>query len=419
MERWADAVDTAVGGWDGDPAALAKLFRLHLTALKACPRNPRVINSLGQLYASTDRPMEALSCFKQALSIDAAFALAAENLAALKSSSVDRWHFKMLNDSRRNAAYRTAIQQCVNSNTVALDIGSGTLFFLPWLLHGHGLVSHFTGTGILSMLCVDAGARHVLAVESSPVMANICAATIKGCGARYDKGITRLIAHSQALHRDAFPVLPSVLVTEVVDCGLLGEGVLGTVRHALQTLLAPGARCIPAGATVFATCVSSDYLRQKIAVTAGGPHSIPALSCSAPYLCERLVAVPHTALSPSQPLFHVALDGRPVAAPAVSGVPVLSVLDAKLSTQVHTTSLPVSAAGVVDGIAVWFHLYLTESAFDAAVWGRGALQPDTTLSTAPDADSCWDQAVFPLRQTVRAEMQFDGPCRPLPVAVGA
>jgi len=43
-----------------------------------------------------------------------------------------------------------------------------------------------------------------------------------------------------------------VLVSEIVDCGLLGEGIIPTLRDAFTRLCAPGVTAIPCGARVYA-----------------------------------------------------------------------------------------------------------------------------------------------------------------------
>ncbi len=49
-----------------------------------------------------------------------------------------------------------------------------------------------------------------------------------------------------------------ILVTEIFDSVLLGEGVLPTLQHAWQQLLAPHARIVPDRAVVYAqvSCLS-------------------------------------------------------------------------------------------------------------------------------------------------------------------
>jgi predicted RNA methylase len=79
-----------------------------------------------------------------------------ENLQHVLNSAVQRWHFRMLNDARRNAAYAAAIQ--------------GALAGLP-NAPGSAVLDIGTGTGLLGMLAARSGAGHVWACDCSPVMA--------------------------------------------------------------------------------------------------------------------------------------------------------------------------------------------------------------------------------------------------------
>lgn len=59
-------------------------------------------------------------------------------------------------------------------------------------------------------------------------------------------------------------VLPpaDLLIHELLDTRLIGEGLLPALRHAWAAgLLRPGAACVPSRATVFAQPVSCAYLR--------------------------------------------------------------------------------------------------------------------------------------------------------------
>lgn len=57
-----------------------------------------------------------------------------------------------------------------------------------------------------------------------------------------------------------------LVVTEIVDAGLLGEHIVPTLRHAWkELLLAPesGGMVIPCGATVYAVCIESPEIRNR------------------------------------------------------------------------------------------------------------------------------------------------------------
>lgn len=70
---------------------------------------------------------EAAGHFHKALKLRPDYPEARENFYRVANWLVERWHFLMLNDHRRNRKYQQAIQKAVQSgcNTV-LDIGTGT-----------------------------------------------------------------------------------------------------------------------------------------------------------------------------------------------------------------------------------------------------------------------------------------------------
>lgn len=363
------------------------LFKLHIAAIAADPSNYAVVNSLGQLYVSQGRVLEAMECFKQAIALCPAGSvnIASDNLSALRTSAVDRWHWKMLNDGLRNAGYRDALRSLVATRTVnsALDVGSGS--------------------GLLSLLCAEAGVPAVFAVEGCPVMSRICRETLKA-NAPLGRSVKLLVGHSSQLRVGRhLPAPVDLIVSELVDCGLLGERVLPTLRHSIRNHLSPSGVCVPAGATVHAVAVSSTTLRASSvlpdsSVTCGIPVS--RLGVNVPYGCEQLPRVEHTPLSDVVTLFHLSLDGRRVA--SSSSIPVLSVLDVEPSGEM---SCPVRTPGVLDAVVVWFTLHLTPTSFDEALAGN---VPSCAVSSAPAEGCSWDQAVFYVKTMGQGGDPFTG-----------
>jgi predicted RNA methylase len=60
-------------------------------------------------------------------------------------------HWNMINDYVRNNAYEAAINEVVNSESVVIDLG--------------------TGTGLLALMAARAGAKRVYAIERNPITA--------------------------------------------------------------------------------------------------------------------------------------------------------------------------------------------------------------------------------------------------------
>lgn len=173
------------------------------------------------------------------------------NLDNVRHQLVERWHFRMLNDRRRNAAYQAAIAAAVarsdegGARMRVLDIG--------------------TGTGLLAMYAHRAGAGHVYACDDSPLMAAIARQTFATCATHADGAAAPrpppvlIERHSTELTAadltsgDADPDDGRVdlLVTETLDAGVFGEGILQTLHHAHEHLLRPNSRVIPAGVQLY------------------------------------------------------------------------------------------------------------------------------------------------------------------------
>lgn len=59
-------------------------------------------------------------------------------------------------------------------------------------------------------------------------------------------------------------------------------------------------------------------------------------------------------------------------------------LEGLSSREVQRLRLPVTQEGGLDALAVWFQLHLDE---------------DNSLSTGPQEDTCWEQAIYPVHST--------------------
>ena len=202
--------------------------------------------------------------------------------AAVASSS----YLDMLNDAPRNAAFAAALAVAAPGRRV-LDIG--------------------TGTGLLALLAAAAGAACVTACEVFPPMAACAAANARrsGCGERVRVALKRSDELQVGADGD-MAERAEVLVFEVLDSELLGEGVLPTLRDAKARLLTPGAAVIPARATVHAALIESDALRRCHArpPLAGGAAAEP--HCGAEAASARGVAT----LAPMQALHLSPFDNE-------------------------------------------------------------------------------------------------------------
>ncbi|XP_065360199.1 protein arginine N-methyltransferase 7 [Calliphora vicina] len=153
----------------------------------------------------------------------------------------------MLHDKERNQKYYAALRKTIEQ------------------LHKQGKEAHVldigTGTGILSMMAVASGADSVTACEAFIPMAN-CAEIILEANKVRDK-ITLIKKRStDIIVGQDMPRKANVLVTEVLDTELIGEGAIGIYNHAHDNLLTEDVICIPSKATCYAQVVQTPLAAQ-------------------------------------------------------------------------------------------------------------------------------------------------------------
>ena len=157
------------------------------------------------------------------------------------------WHFDMINDRPRNAAYSGAIKA-----TIAAIAGTDRV----------NVIDIGTGTGLLALLAARAGASSVGAIEVEGAVAKIARRNV----ARNQlEGIVH-VSHGHSTSRsvdvgDAAPA--TLLVAELLDSGLLGEQFIPALHdaHARGWLSAqPPCRVVPSRARVTAQLIESPYL---------------------------------------------------------------------------------------------------------------------------------------------------------------
>jgi predicted RNA methylase len=246
-----------------------------LAALPPTARFARAVihGDIGSWYCRAGRFPPAVAALRAAVALEPTAPSVLENLQHVLSSAVQRWHFRMLNDRRRNESYAAAIAAALSAlpgSTSVLDIG--------------------TGTGLLAMLAARTGGPHchVWACDCSTVMTALARECTAANGLSSQISVLDALSTHLSVQRrtsdipvsipgttkddaEADKVLPrrvDLVVTEILDAGLLGEHILPSLRHAREHLVAAAGRIIPRGATVFATCVSSADLRRRLYVSA-------------------------------------------------------------------------------------------------------------------------------------------------------
>ncbi|XP_038126994.1 protein arginine N-methyltransferase 9 isoform X1 [Cyprinodon tularosa] len=365
--KWAEELDSV--------GRIQELFDCYEQALEIFPADEVILNSMGEHLFRMGFRDEAAGHFHKALKIKPDYPEARENFYRVANWLVERWHFLMLNDRGRNQKYQQAIQKAVQSGcSTVLDIG--------------------TGTGILGMCAKKAGAAEVYACELSKTMYELACEVVAENGM---EGSIQIL-HKKSLEMGAPADIPhrvSLVVTETVDAGLFGEGIIESLIHAWNHLLLPpkrseedlpSGRVIPAGATVFCMAVESLEIRRHhrlCAAEVGGLKMAAAgelrspVSCSLepddstePYTTERLSRLPGGYRALTEPFTALSIDFNNV-----------QELEGLSSREVQVMRLPVTQQGELDALAVWFQLHLDQ---------------ENSLSTGPQEDTCWEQAIYPV-----------------------
>ena len=346
--------------------------RLDCGCVAGPPFRPRSQRALDQplVYLGVERLVDAGETVRFDVRHNGSGSLAIELLEAAKSERQRFWpqmsslayHLPMISDVGRNSAFEATLRDAIATHTRqhgrpphVLDIGAGSgLLAMMAARHGAGFV-----TTVEMVPTLAATARHVIAANGF----DSCVRVVEGVS-------TELHAHElQGANGEA----ADLLVCEIVDDAVLGEGVLASVLDARRRLLKPGAPCIPLGATVYALAVSLHAPeRRGLRLEELSFACDQVLSSGVPsgLKLQQLPSEAYTALAQPVELFSLDFGSNGTNGPSVE-------------IDVIATN-----AGALNAFVVWFRLHL-----------------DATheYSSGPDNPSAvaWDQCVFHLPVEVR------------------
>ncbi len=225
----------------GKPDAAIGYYR---TALEVAPPGMEALCGIARTLGQQGRNEEAVGYIRRAIKAAPKLADAQDQifdaLRAGTAKQIPAWHFSMLADEERNLAYQKAIRKLVDQTSNVLEIG--------------------TGSGLLALMAAEAGAAHVTACEMAASVAEAAAHVVAKNG--YSDVVDVVAKPSTALRIGIdLPERANVLISEILDSGLTGEGVVKFVRHAKRSLLTKNARILPARADVIAVLLTLPRLR--------------------------------------------------------------------------------------------------------------------------------------------------------------
>ncbi|KAJ8715935.1 hypothetical protein PYW08_013220 [Mythimna loreyi] len=153
----------------------------------------------------------------------------------------------MLHDTERNKKYQRALQLAIEKmhndgkKANVLDIG--------------------TGTGLLSIMAARAGADSIVACEAFKPMAECCAKILQINGVADKVQLIPKRSTEITVGEDGdMKEKANILVTEVFDTELIGEGALSTFAHAHKCLLEADCIVVPDSAVIYAQVVECPTL---------------------------------------------------------------------------------------------------------------------------------------------------------------
>lgn len=298
----------------------------------------------GLLRKAGDEPRAAALC-DTLLEIETLDPQLAAEVRKFRNYGVPEWHFSIVRDQRRNAAYDAALRRLIRPGMRVLEIG--------------------TGTGILAMMAARAGAS-VVTCEMNPAVVAAAREIVARNG--YGDRVTVVHSHSDILDLDRHMggQRADLLVSEIISNNMVDQGVMPAHARAARDLLVPGAPVIPARGRIRVALV------EDVRPTAQPLGTIDGFDLS-----------PFNRLAPSVRLTREGrgLEMRSDAAGLFdfdfSGVPLESV---------RASADCVSSGGRVNGVVQWIELDMD---------GHGSM-----YDNAPGNASCWSPLVYPFERTV-------------------
>ena len=187
--------------------------------------NPAAMMQIAHMMRQDGQREQALTQCRKALALAPGDAELAAQANRLLSEDVPAWHFFIVRDELRNAAYDAALRRAIRPGSRVLEIGSGT--------------------GLLAMMAARAGAVDVITCEMNPTVAEAAMEIITHNG--FVDRVRVIAKHSDKLDAaDDLGGPMDIIVSEIVSNDLLGQGVLPAHERAVRDLLKPGGRVIPA-----------------------------------------------------------------------------------------------------------------------------------------------------------------------------
>lgn len=243
-----------------------------------------------------------------------------------------------------------------------------------------------TGTGLLSIYAHQAGIPRIFACDRNETMFEIAQEVLKANQLEEQVKLIRKLSNDLVIGKDT-PEKVDLIVTEILDSGILGEGILQSLIHAKKYLLKEKGQIIPWKVKIFISGYQSRILTQnhvlinesfKEYIFLDGLNLI--IEQNEPYDCENVDNIPDfKIITSTNEDLEINFNDLGIMKDFYSG---------QLNCKVKLESEFQAEQDCLDGFVVWFKLYLDQNDLE------------NFISTAPGENSCWNQAIFPLKHPV-------------------
>ncbi|XP_044748791.1 protein arginine N-methyltransferase 9-like [Coccinella septempunctata] len=345
------------------PPVAEELWNTIKEATNLFPDNWRLMDLSADIYYQFECHEEfitsAFSAFEIAQKNNVSCLSLERKILDIMWFKVPRWHFRMLNGKLRNTAYKKAIHKALDEEfTSALDIGAGC-----------GLLSLYLGT--------HRSKPTITLFESDKTFYDLAVLNLK----KYCPEIVldSYQSNSNDIERTKFK--SNLLVTEIFDVAVFGEGILSTLLHSFNWHIdTSNYRIIPARVNIFVTgitCKNLDRqfrLQNKISSLLIDENILVTKNIEGdPYDAENILGHKFQALTETTELMKLYFHEKET---------LEFIYGNNWSKEINLKGI---GSGFIDCLVVWFDLHLDN---------------ETMISTNPlhnQNEPCWEQAIFHCR----------------------
>jgi type II protein arginine methyltransferase len=283
--------------------------------------NPAAMLGVARLMLQDGQSGRALALCRAALALAPQDRRLAAEARDLLNGTVPSWHFGIVRDQVRNAAYDAALRHAVRPGMRVLDIG--------------------TGSGLFALMAARAGAE-VIACEMNPLVAETAAEIVRRNG--HGERVRVIAKHSDQLDVEAdLGGRVDIIVSEIASNDLLSQHILPVHEHAVRHLLKPGGQVIPACGAV-RVALAED----------GGPGEVDGLADVAGFDLSAFGSL-------APPVRRLRSDDRRLSLRSeAADLFVFDFASAAFHPPAQSSVVSRSSGGRVNGIAQWIRLELDD-----------------------------------------------------------